>query len=51
MECPISGRVQGQIGPDFEQPGLVEASPVHGRGVGIKWPLEVPSNANHSIIL
>ena len=29
--CPLPGRVQGQIGWDFEQPGLVEGSlPVAG---------------------
>jgi len=31
--CPLPGSVQGQVGWGFEQPGLVEGVPVHGRGV------------------
>ena len=31
--CPHPGRVQGQVGRGFEQPGLVEGVPAHGRGV------------------
>ena len=33
--CPISGSVQGQVGWGFEQRGLVEVVPAHGRGVGL----------------
>ena len=33
--CPLAGSVQGQVGWGFEQPGLVEGVPTHGRGVGI----------------
>lgn len=51
MECSTPGRVQSQIGPDFEQPGLVEGFPAHGSRSGTKWPLKVPSNPTHSIIL
>jgi len=29
--------VQRQVGWSFEQPGLVEGVPVHGRGGGIRW--------------
>ena len=32
--CPLPGRVQGQVGRGFEQPGLVEGIPAHGRGGG-----------------
>jgi len=32
--CPLPGSVQGQVGWSFEQPGLVEGVPAHGRGVG-----------------
>ena len=35
--CPIPGSVQGQVGWGFEQPGVVEGVPVHGRGVGTRW--------------
>ena len=31
--CPIPGSVQGQFGWGFEQPGLVEGVPAHGRGI------------------
>jgi len=31
--CPLPGSVQGQAGQGFEQPGLVEGVPAHGRGV------------------
>ena len=31
--CPLPGSVQGQVGRGFEQPGLVEGVPAHGRGV------------------
>jgi len=45
-----SGRVQGQVGLGFEQPGLVEGVPVLGRGIRTRWSLMVPSNPNHSVI-
>ena len=49
--CPwLPGSVQGQVGWDFGQPGLVEGVPAHGRGwnwMGFK----VPSNPNQSGIL
>ena len=31
--CPLPGSVQGQAGWGFEQPGLGEGVPAHGRGV------------------
>jgi len=34
--CPLPGSVQGQVGWGFEQPGLVEDVPAHGRGVGTR---------------
>jgi len=34
--CPLPGNVQGQVGWGFEQPGLVEGVPAHGRGVGTR---------------
>ena len=34
--CPLPGSVQGQVGRGFEQPGLVEGVPAHGRGVGTR---------------
>ena len=33
--CPLPGRVQGQVGWGFGQPGLVEGVPACGRGVGL----------------
>ena len=35
--CPLPGSVQGQAGWGFEQPGLVEGVPAHGRGGWTKW--------------
>ena len=35
-EHPLPGIVQGQIGWGFEQPGLVEGVPAHGRGDGTR---------------
>ncbi|GAB0208895.1 hypothetical protein GRJ2_003355200 [Grus japonensis] len=32
-ECPLSGSVQGQVGWGFEQPGLAEGVPAHGRAL------------------
>jgi len=32
--CPLPGSVESQVGWDFEQPGLVEGVPAHGRGGG-----------------
>jgi len=37
--CPLHGCAQGQVGWGFEQPGLVESVPAHGRGVGTRWPV------------
>jgi len=34
--CPFPGSVQGQVGWGFEQPGLLEGVPAHGRGVGTR---------------
>ena len=34
--CPLPGRVQGQVGQGFGQPGLVEGGPAQGRGVGTR---------------
>jgi len=34
--CPLPGSVPGQVGWDFEQAGLVEGVPAHGRGVGTR---------------
>jgi len=34
--CPLPGSVQGQVGRDSEQPGLVEGVPACGKGVGIR---------------
>ena len=31
--CPLPGSAQGQVGWAFEQPGLVEGVPAHGRGL------------------
>ena len=31
--APVPGRVQGQVGRGFGQPGLVEGGPAPGRGV------------------
>ena len=33
---PIPGSVQGQAGWGFEQPGLAEGVPAHGRGIGTR---------------
>ena len=32
--CPIPGSIQGEVGWGFEQAGLVEGVPAHGREVG-----------------
>jgi len=34
--CPLPGSVPGQVRQDFEQPGLVEGLPAHGRGAGTR---------------
>ena len=34
--CPLYGSLQGQVGWDFEQPGLVEGAPARGRGTGTR---------------
>ena len=34
--CPLPGSVHGQVGRGFEQPGLVEGVPAHGRGAGTR---------------
>jgi len=34
--CLVPESVQGQVGGGFEQPGLVEGVPAHGRGVGTR---------------
>jgi len=34
--CPLPGSVQGQVGQGFEQPGLVEGVPAHGKVVGTR---------------
>ena len=47
--CPLPGSAQGQVGQGWEHPGLVEGGPAHGRGVGMRCPLKVPSNPNHSM--
>jgi len=36
---PLPGSVLGQPGWGFEQPGLVEGVPAHGRGVGTRVSL------------
>jgi len=42
--CPLPGSVQGQAGWGFEQPGLVEGVPAHGRGVGTRRALRLLLN-------
>ena len=37
--CSLIGSVQDQVGWGFEQAGLVEGVPAHGRGVGPGWSL------------
>jgi len=37
--CPHLGSVQGKVAWGFEQSGLVEGVPAHGRGVGTGWSL------------
>jgi len=34
--CSLHGSVQGQAGWNFEQTGLVEDVPAHGRGLGTR---------------
>jgi len=31
--------IQGQVGWSFEQPGLVEVVPVHGKWIGTRWSI------------
>jgi len=40
VDAPIPESVQGQVGWSFEQHGLVEGVPAHGRGVGTRWSLK-----------
>jgi len=49
--CPLTGSVRGQVGRDFEQPGLAEVVPAHGGGDWTRWSSMVSSNPNHSVIL
>ena len=37
--CRLPGSAQGQVAWDFEQPGLVEGVPAHGRGAGMRWAI------------
>jgi len=34
VAAPLPGRVQGQVGQGFQQPGLVEGVPAHDWGLG-----------------
>jgi len=34
--CPLPRSVQGQLGRGFDQAGLVEGVPAHGRGIGAR---------------
>jgi len=44
---PLPGSAQGQVGRDWEHPGLVEAVPAHGWN----WmTLNIPSIPNHSML-
>ena len=47
----IPGNIQGQVGRDSEQPGLVEGIPALLQGGWARWSLKVPSNPKHSVIL
>ena len=48
--CPLPGRVQGQAGRGFGQPGLVEGVPARARAWD--WMVfKVPSNPNHPMTL
>ena len=50
--CPLPGSVQGQAGWGFEQPGLVEGVPAHGRGVGTRGSVRsLPTQTNLWFIL
>lgn len=46
--CLIPGSIQGQIRWCFEQPGLVQGGPAHGRRVGTRLSLRSPK---HSMII
>jgi len=37
--CPLPGSVQGPAGWGFDQRGLMEGVPAHGRVLGTTWPL------------
>jgi len=37
--CPLSRSVEGQAGWGFEQPGVVESVPAHGRDGDTRWSL------------
>jgi len=37
--CPLPGSAQGQVGPESEQPDLVEDVPALGRGVRTRWSI------------
>ena len=48
--CPISGGVLGQVGWNFEQPGLERGAPAYSRGLELH-DLKGFFNPNHSMIL
>ena len=33
--CPVTGNIQGQVGPSFEHPALVRGVSAHGSGAGL----------------
>lgn len=47
-DCPITGRVQGQVGCALEHPGLVEGVWAHGRG--LEGAVSLSSLPNHSVV-
>ena len=49
--CPIPGNTDGQAGRGSEQSDVVAGGPAHCRGGWARWPLKVPRNPNHSVML
>ena len=47
----LPGSAQGQVGGSFEQPGLVEGVPAHGRAGWNLVIFKVPSNPEHSVMI
>lgn len=54
MDNPFLEMLKAWLDKDFDQSGLVEGIPVHGRGVESRWslrPLKVLSIGNETLLM